>query len=218
MDTIGSYLKTLREEQHLTFEELQHETRMSIQMLMDIEDDHLENIGGYGYARAIVYTVIRALNADEEKALSLFDESYPREKTSKFKPRQPIKENKILISTNFLYVIGILLLITILGIIVFKAYETYKQTPGSQNSIFHRTKIKADTLKVKPAPPIIVKPDTVRMKLLQVKKGAATAPATPKATKGKVKAKAKTSAAADTIDYTNELLFHNQDSPLNIRN
>jgi cytoskeletal protein RodZ len=217
MDTIGSYLKTLREEQHLTFEELQHETRMSIQMLMDIEDDHLENIGGYGYAKAIVYTVIRALNADEEKALALFDASFPSEKTSKFKPRKPIKENKILISTNFLYMIGILLLILVLGVIVIRAYETYKQTPGAQNSIFNRAKIKSDTVKVTPAPPVIVKPDTVRMKLLQVKKKAVTTPVNPSPIKTKAKVKAS-SAVADTTDYTNDLLFHNQDSPLNIRN
>jgi cytoskeletal protein RodZ len=216
MDTIGSYLKTLREEQHLTFEELQHETRMSVQMLIDIEDDHLENIGGYGYARAIVYTVIRALNADEEKALALFDSSYPREKTTKFKPRQPIKENKILISTNFLYLLGIILLIVILGFIVIKAYQTYRQTPGSQNSIFHRTKINNahDSVKAVPAIPVVVKPDTVRMKLLQVKKMISNTPAKSVPAKAKV----KTSSTADTTDYVNDLLFHNQDNPLNIHN
>jgi cytoskeletal protein RodZ len=213
METIGSYLKTLREEQHLTFEELRHETRMSVQMLTDIEDNHLENIGGYGYARAIVYTVIRVLNADEEKALALFDASYPREKTTKFKPRKPIKENKILISTNFLYLLGILLLICILGFIVFKAYQTYKQAPGIQNTIFHRTKIKSDSVKVVPPTPIIVKPDTVRMKLIQVKQKVTTTPVKPTP----VKSKTKTTATADTTDYVNDLLFHNQDNPLNIR-
>lgn len=215
MDTIGSYLKALREEQHLTFDELQHETRMSIQILMDIEDDHLENIGGYGYARAIVYTVIRALNADEEKALALFDASYPKEMTTKFKPRIPIKENKILISTNFLYLLGIILLIVILGFIVIKAYQTYKQTPGSGSTIFHRAIIKSDTVKVVPQKPVVVKPDTVRMKLLQVKKNVTTVP--KQSSPVKAKSKAKSSALADTTDYVNDLLFHNQDNPLNTR-
>ncbi len=214
MDTIGSYLKTLREEQHLTLEDLHHETKMSIQMLADIEDDHLENIGVYGYAKAIVYTVIRTLHADQERALALFEASYPNEKTAKFKPRPPIKENKILISTNFLYLIGVLLLILILGFIVIKAYRTYKQTPGSQKAIFHRTKIMSDSVKTISSNPVIAKPDTVRMKLLQVKTKAKNLPMNSALTKTKV----KSSSAADTTDYVNDLLFHNQDNPLNIRN
>ncbi|HNX01233.1 MAG TPA: helix-turn-helix domain-containing protein [Candidatus Cloacimonadota bacterium] len=216
MDTIGSYLKSLREAQHLTLDELQHETRMNVQTLADIEDDHLENIGGYGYARAIVYTVIRALNADKKKALALFDDAFPKEQTAKFKPRTPIKENKILISTNFLYLLGILLLIVVLGIIVIKAYQTYKQTPGATNSIFHRTKIKEDSVKTVPVHPVVVKPDTVRMKLIQVKKNVTNTP--PATTTPKAKVKAKSAALADTTDYVNDLLFHNQENPLNIRN
>jgi cytoskeletal protein RodZ len=212
MNSVGAYIRALREEAHLLLDDVHRETKIAISSLEAIEADQFECLGGYGYAKAMVNTLVHFLNGDEGKALILFEQAYPHEKGSRFKPRTPIKENKILISTNFLYGVGIVLLIVFLGFIVVRAYDSYQQMPGSDKGIFHRTRIQNEAAKTQPMPKVVEKPDTVRIKQQQAKNKLA-APVTAKNQTVK-----KTTVVADTTDYTNLLLFHNQDSPLNIRN
>jgi len=94
MESLGQYLKGLREEQHLTLEEVNRELKLSEEQITAIENNQLSKLGDYGFARATVYTYSRYLGADEKITFNLFDGLMPSRTQNSFKPHAPIKEKK----------------------------------------------------------------------------------------------------------------------------
>jgi cytoskeletal protein RodZ len=177
-----------------------------------IEHNRLAFLGNYGFARAMVYTYIRFLEADERVAMSLFNLMWPSEKEANFTPKTPIKEKKMLISTNFIWLITIIIIVIILGTIIWISYSRgYLKRPFDS---VHKAKdsIRTET----PIDPKIEKQDTLRVKMLQIaqesmKKKEANHQKAPVAKSKKLK------AVPDTTDYTNDLIFRGKDSPFNQR-
>lgn len=210
MESLGSYLASVREERHLSLEKVSNDIRLSINHLSNIEKDNLSSLGNYGFARAMVYSYIRYLEADERKALYLFDQILPRQEQTQFFSQTPLKEKKVLISTNFIWLITIIFIVILLGTIILISYNKgYLQRP------FDSIKTEADTVKVteiKKEEP--VKQDTLRNRMLQIAKESEKPKPIEKPKKSKAIKKTK-STAPDTTDYINSLLFDDKESPFN---
>lgn len=212
MDNLGQYLRSLREDKHLSLDAVQREIKLSLDQLNAIENNQLTKLGNHGFARAMVYTYIRFLEADEKRAMYLFDLSLPPLKQTNFTPRTPIKEKKVLISTNFIWLISIIILAIILGSIIWISY-----TKGYLERPFDKKKLPEDSLKTeKVIKQKVEKPDTLRHRMLELTKNQNKAKiATEKVTKSKKTA--GTPMKSDSTDYVDDLIFDTKESPFNSR-
>ncbi|HOV16176.1 MAG TPA: helix-turn-helix transcriptional regulator [Candidatus Cloacimonadota bacterium] len=213
MESLGQYLKGLREEQHLTLEEVNRELKLSEEQITVIENNQLSKLGDYGFARATVYTYSRYLGADEKITFNLFDSLMPSRTQNSFKPHAPIKEKKVLISVNFIWTIIIIIIVIILSAIIWTSYKRgYLKRP------FEQTKQQADTILTQPpAVKQTAKPDTVREHLLKIAAQAEQNPPSAK-TKETINPKLLQNSLKDTSDYVNELIFEGRESPFNPKN
>jgi len=211
MDNLGQYLRSLREERNLTVEAVHNDIKLSVEQLNAIENNQLSRLGNHGFARAMAYTYIRYLGADEKRAMYLFDLSWPPQKQNNFTPKTPIKEKKVLISTNFIWLISIIILAIILCSILWISY-----TKGYLERPFDKKKQTIDSLKTEAqAKPKVEKPDTLRTRMLQLAKAQAKPQVTDKKAKTKSNIIKDTKTGSDSTDYIDDLIFETKESPFN---
>ena len=210
MDNLGQYLRTLREEKNLSTATVNNDIKLTGEQIEAIESNQLTRLGNQGIAKSIVYTYVRYLGAEEKRSMYLFDLSWPPQKQTKFTPQKPLKEKKVLISTNFIWLISIIILAIVLGSIIWMSY-----TKGYLKRPFDSLKQAKDSLKTEvPITTKVEKPDTLRTRMLEI----ARRPVVPKAVvdKGKqAKVKRTQTAFSDTTDYEDSLIFDSKPSPFN---
>lgn len=110
IESIGAYLKSLREQKKLTLEQVSTATRIKVRLLDEIENDIFNNLGGLGYAKAMVVNYARYLSADEEKILNLFNEKFSQ-KPIHISHDKSIQPKKIMLPEN---IFGIILLFVVI--------------------------------------------------------------------------------------------------------
>lgn len=212
MESLGQYLRSIREEQNLTIEYVRNEIKLTSEQISAIENNQLSKLGNYGFSRAMVYSYCRFLGADEKITMNLFDMLLPPQRQNNFVPQTPIKEKKLLISINFIWIVAIIIIIVILGSIIWISYSKgYLKRP------FDNLKKNQDSTKVViAAPKEIDKPDTLRQRMLRIANSSTKSkPVSPKTPKANVIIQKQLNA--DTTDYVNDLIFNTEDSPFNPR-
>jgi cytoskeletal protein RodZ len=212
VDNLGQYLRALREERQLTPDAVKADIKLSTEQITAIENNHLSRLGELGVARAIVYTYVRYLNADEKRAMYLFDQILPPHNKPGFTPKKPLREKKVLISTNFIWMVTIFLIVVFLGSIIWISYSKgYLKRP------FERSQAFGDTLNTPlKAAHFPDKPDTLRNRMLQLTSNAQKNSDQKAIVKQKPTRKSK-DALSDSTDYLDGLLFKSKDSPFNSR-
>lgn len=212
MENLGQYLRSKREERNLTVEAVHADIKICIEHINAMEDNQLAKLGNYGFARTMVYTYARFLGAEEKIAINLFDIMWPSQKQADFTPKKPIKEKKMLISINFIWLISIVIFVIILGSIIWVSYNKgYLKRP------FDKLKETPDTVKVSVrTEKVAEKPDTLRQRLLDLTKNQPAQLQTPVKQSVKVTTKNK-KVVSDTTDYVNEFIFQAGESPFNPR-
>ncbi len=206
MEKIGTFLKQLREANGLSIDDVNNITRIRTDYLEDIESNRFQILHDYGIARAVVFNYGKALKANEKEILYTFDNTYPHSNNHNFKPQENIKENKILISFNLLYIIGISILVIIIAFSLARLYQK-----GSLGSPFKKRFVNIE----KPAPPPAnsdteneeTPEDTQRELMKKLKESQETE--TPQ------KEVSLSDALADDNDYASELIFKDKNSVLN---
>lgn len=204
MDNLGKYLYDLRLERGIEYSKVFEDIRLREDQIKLIENNRLFDLGPHGVAKAMVFNYARYLEADTEAVLAelriLMPDAIQRH-------NQPVKQKKtqrIMLSTNFLWGIGILIFVLILGAIVVYSYnQGWLQTP----EIF--TAEAADTTVVMPeeaTEKAEVKPDSTRMKMRELTQEINSKPA-------QTKTPDKSKASRDTTDYIHNFLG---DSPINV--
>lgn len=212
MDNLGQYLRSLRDEKNVTIETISKDIKLTAEQINDIENNRISRLGNLGFARAMVYTYIRYLDADEKRAMYLFDLNWPPLKQTNFTPKKPLKEKKVLISTNFIWMISIIILAIGLGSIIWISYSRgYLERP------FDKLKAPKDSVKTEEiVKPQVEKADTLHNRMLQL----AHAQPKPKAITDKTKkqkVKSKKVGLSDSTDYVDDLIFDTRESPFNSR-
>lgn len=123
MEDLGKYLLELRQQRGLSYSEIWSDIRIPEAQIKAIEENQLSQIGHYGLVKALVYNYAGYLGADLTSVMAEFKIMLPEHTKKEFTPRRDLKEKKIMLSTNFLWTIGIIIFVMILGSILLHAYQ-----------------------------------------------------------------------------------------------
>jgi len=192
MDTnIGQYLSSIRNEKNLTLEEISEITKIKTRILEAIEDNKFDDLGGHGYAKALIVTYSKALGTDEKPVLKMFDESYTGIQLKYSRPLPDQDRKKYHFHMNFIYIVLLVVLIAVLAYFTIQLYKEGKLTSPifkifSGNKT-ETTEVLKDSLEIETDDPV----EEPEISLLNQ------------------------DALFDTINYTTDLLFEGKDSPLN---
>ena len=65
--TIGKYLSTLRETKNLSLKDISEITKINVRLLENVENNLFDDLGGIGYAKAMILTYAKALGITEDQ-------------------------------------------------------------------------------------------------------------------------------------------------------
>jgi len=65
--TIGKYLSTIREMKNLSLEDISEITKINVRLLENVENNLFDDLGGIGYAKAMILTYAKALGITEDQ-------------------------------------------------------------------------------------------------------------------------------------------------------
>ncbi|HPR18254.1 MAG TPA: helix-turn-helix domain-containing protein [Candidatus Cloacimonadota bacterium] len=193
IESIGVYLKSVRQRNKLTLEQISEATRIKVRLLDDIENDIFTNLGGLGYAKAMVLNYARHIGADEEKILNLFNEKFSQ-KPIYISHDKSIQPKKIILPENFL---GIILLVVV--VIALTCLIVYL----FRNDVISWPPFKKIQSKIDVNQELFVPDTTSTLNRLRPIPQETEEPAIDQ------------EALHDTTDYLNDLLFKGKESPLN---
>lgn len=208
MESLNLYFKDLRHSRNLSLEQIWEDLRLPAEKITAIESGHWEALGEYGIRKAMLYNYARYLEADIYAVMTEFDQLFPPSSQSGPNVILVPKEKKILLSTNFIWMVAILLIVIILGSIVFAAYRNgFLESP----KLF--SKQEADTLRaIQPikeeAEPAIA--DSTRTRMLALTQMLQPSPEEEKQ-KDEVH---KAEIISDNTDYMGKFLGKN---PMNVQ-
>ena len=201
MEKVGEYLKSVREEKNITLEEVSEKTKIKVRFLVDIENDIFDNLGGAGYAKAMILTYARLIGADQKKILENLNLSETHSGIDKTKSIQP---KKLLIPTTIFSLFLLIILVIILIFVAVKYYPEWRSKSQFQKKITTKIETKKTVKKTNAVSP---------SKELNLKK--------EKKEKKKKNKESKVvineEALKDTTDYLDKLLFKEEKSPFNYK-
>jgi len=203
LENLGKYFLELRLQRGYNYQDIWKELRFPENQIKAIEENRFAELGPYGIAKAVVYNYARFLEADLDAVMNAFSYLMPENAKPEFKPATPVKEKKIMLSTNFMWLIGILLIIIILGSILWYAYnQNWLKMPDFFAS--NKTDSTADISKEEKEE---TKPDTLRQRLRAISE------AIPQTNNVPIPKSETKTVPPDTTDYIGNILG---DSPVNV--
>ncbi|MDP2172586.1 MAG: helix-turn-helix domain-containing protein [Candidatus Cloacimonadaceae bacterium] len=202
MENLGKHLHDLRESKELDYRAIFLDIRIRPEQIKLIEENRFFDLGPYGVAKAIVYNYARYLEADVPEVMAELSVMMPEHtKTSHARP-QNVRHSKILLSTNFLWSVGIVIFALVLASFVYYAYmQDWLRTPE-----LFKTETADKNLAAEKETTQEIKPDSLRLKMRQLSETIYSEPV------GKQKDGTK-KALSDTTDYMGNLLGN---SPINV--
>jgi cytoskeletal protein RodZ len=142
VESLGKYFLQLRQSRQIDYPQIWQELKITEQQIKALEQDRYFELGTYGFVKLLVYNYARYLEADLDLVMAEFRIMMPEHTKPEFTPRKNLKEKKILLSTNFLWTLGIVIFVAILGSILLHSYrqgwlntpEFFKQDKPSKQS------------------------------------------------------------------------------------
>jgi len=123
MEDLGAYLKELREEKNISFDQIYEDLHLREEQIQLMEENRFSELGYLGFARAMVYNYARYLEADLDEVMQKFNLLMPNN-IKKIEPENKENGKKILLSPNLFWIIGIILIVIVLGTILWHAYTS----------------------------------------------------------------------------------------------
>ncbi|MDD3632629.1 MAG: helix-turn-helix domain-containing protein [Candidatus Cloacimonadaceae bacterium] len=123
MEDLGAYLKELREEKNINYDQIYEDLHLREEQVRLMEENRFSELGYLGFARAMVYNYARYLEADIDEVMQKFNLLMP-DNIKKIEPESQEGGKKILISPNLFWIIGIILIVIVLGTILWHAYSS----------------------------------------------------------------------------------------------
>jgi len=203
LENLGKYFLELRLQRGYNYQDIWKELRFPENQIKAIEENRFAELGPYGIAKAVVYNYARFLEADLDAVMNAFSYIMPENAKPEFKPATPVKEKKVMLSTNFMWLIGILLIIIILGSILWYAYnQNWLKMPD-----FFASNKPDSTAVIIQEDKEETKPDTLRQRLRAISESIPQTNSVP-TPKSEIK-----TVPPDTTDYIGNILG---DSPVNV--
>ncbi|MCK9557768.1 MAG: helix-turn-helix domain-containing protein [Candidatus Cloacimonetes bacterium] len=130
MENLGKYLQETRKAKGIDYAQIWEDIRIGEAQIRALEENRLFDLGHYGFVKVLVYNYARYLEADLDAVMQEFRVMMPANTKKEFKPSKVVKEKKIMLSTNFLWTVGIVVIVAILGSILFQGYrQGWLKTP-----------------------------------------------------------------------------------------
>lgn len=203
MENLGKYFLDLRNKRDISYKRIWEDLRIREELIKNLEANRIFELGSYGIAKALVFNYARYLEADVDAVMREFKIMMPEHTKDEFHPRKTLKEKKIMLSTNFLWMVGIVIIVLILGSILVHAYQN-----GWLSAPDFFAKAKAEsTITAKPELKEEAKPDTIRQRMRILNE--TITHSNQKATTDT----STSSAPPDTTDYIGNILGN---SPVNV--
>jgi cytoskeletal protein RodZ len=166
VEDLGQHLKKLREDKGIGFKKVFEDLRIREEQIRLIEGNRLFELGPYGVVKALIYNYARYLEADLDEVMAELCVMLPERTKKEYRDRHHEKQKKILLSTNFLWTVGIVIFVVILGSILWHAYQRgWLKTPD----LFKASA--ADTTVVTADEPETRKPDSLRLRMRLLSEG-----------------------------------------------
>jgi len=199
--TIGKYLQTIREKKNLTLEDIFEITKIRVRLLEKLESNLFDDLGGIGYAKAMILTYAKALGITEDQIHELLQNQF-NTKIQYAPVSLSTQPRKFLLPTKIFSVMLLIIVIMLLSYLVVNLYKDGVLTwPPFK---------KADAgMEIKPKEKI-EKPLEIESKRI-----------VPKSKKEDEMVlveqieKPEVNAIDDSTDHLNELLFKDKKSPFN---
>lgn len=206
MEHLGKYLKEQREKSNLSYKDIWDQQKIAEEQVKLIENNDFFALGNYGFCKVLVFNYARFLNADIDMVMKELKVLMPENIKGRFKPAQMPKEKKIMLSTNFLWMVGITVFVIILGSILYIAYQNgYLRPPNFKDD----AKAKAS---VQVSKPQVTETDTLRERMKMLTGNIPKQEEKPKETETLKKTKVKRLEGFKS-DYVGELMGQ---SPINV--
>ncbi len=203
MESLGKYFLELRLRREISYNKISRDILIREDIIRKIEENRFFELGDYGVAKAIVYNYANYLEADLDAVMKEFRVMVPEQVQDKFHPRATLKDKKIMLSTNFLWMVGIVIFAVILASILFHANrQGWLKAPD-----FFSAQAPDSTANAPIQPEVEDKPDTLRTRMRALSEAIPGSEPTSSAGKG------NKSVPADTTDYIGSILGA---SPLNV--
>ena len=198
--TIGKYLSSIREEKRLTLEDISEITKIKVRILENVEKNLFDDLGGIGYAKAMILTYAKALEISEDKVHKLLQNQF------NYKPQHKVKNlstepKKFLLPSKTFSVLLLIIVVALLSYLVVNLYVDGVLTwpPFKKSETEKKIEPKESTEKTD---------DTASMKSSKVKKK--TEIVMLEQMENPVE-----NTINDTTDHLNELIFKDKKSPFN---
>lgn len=200
MEDLGAYFHKLREAKGKTYKKIFEEIRLREDQVKLLEENRFFELGPYGIAKAMVYRYARYLDADVDAVMAELQVMLPEATHKEFRPQRTEKQKKIMLSTNFLWTLGIIIFVLILASILWYSYSHgWLKAPD----IFQASA--ADTTVVEKRKPEELKPDSLRLKMRDLSQSINAAGTVKTSDQGKTD-----KAIQDSTDYLGNILGPSQ--------
>jgi len=197
--TIGKYLSSLREEKGLTLDDISEITKIKVRILENVEKNLFDDLGGIGYAKAMILTYAKALEISEDKVHRLLQ--------NQFNYKQPhvvrdlsTEPKKFLLPSKTFSVLLLIVVVVLLSYLVVNLYVDGVLTwpPFKKAETEKKIEPKDSTEKTdKNDSKKSSKPKKTEIVMLEQKE------------------KPVENTINDTTDHLNELIFKDKKSPFN---
>lgn len=202
MESLGKHLLELRLKRGISYDTIWQDLRFSENQIKALEANKFFEIGEYGIVKAMIYNYARYLEADVSAVMAEFRIMMPEHTKKEFTPRKNLIEKKIMLSTNFLWTVGIVIFVSVLGSILLNAHrQGWLKTP----QLFER-KQSAAIREVSPEDET-ARPDSLRTRMRELSEAMPQS----NATQG---FDTRSSIPRDTTDYIGNILGK---SPVNVQ-
>ena len=203
--TIGEYLYSIRENKNLTLENIAEITKINVRLLKKLESNLFDDLGGIGYAKAMIITYAKALGITEDQIHELLQDQFNT--TIQYVPKShSTQPRKFLLPTKIFSVMLLIIVIALLSYFVINLYKDgvltwppfKKADAGMQIIPKEKTEkptekpLETESKRVVPE----VEDDDEMVLLEQIEKP-------------------EVNAIDDSTDYLDELLFKDKESPFN---
>ncbi|MDP8203888.1 MAG: helix-turn-helix domain-containing protein [Candidatus Tenebribacter mawsonii] len=199
--TIGKYLSSMREQKNLTLENISENTKIKVRLLEKLEGDLFDDLGGIGYAKAMILTYAKALGITEDQIHELLQKQF--NSSIQYVPsHNSAQPRKFLFPTKIFSVMLLIIVIALLTFLVVNLYQdgilTWPPFKKAESEILIKPKEKTEETLNKDTKETIKemnnKDKMVKMEQLQ---------------------NPETTVINDSIDHLDELLFKDKESPFN---
>ena len=198
--TIGKYLSTKRVEKNLTLEDISELTKIKVRILENVEKNFFDDMGGIGYAKAMILTYAKALDISDDEVHKLLQNqlNIKQNHIPKDLSTQP---RKFLLPSKTFSVLLLIIVVALLSYLVVNLYVDGVLTWPPFNKSDTEKKIKSkesaeetDDSASKKSSEVKKKTEIVMLEQIE---------------------KPVENTINDTTDHLNELIFKDKKSPFN---